>query len=240
MSNPINQKTMTNNQIAPATANANETACHLYFIEKLQCEGREGYTYNFYWDDAQNMIVQIHVGGYPDYAPSYVKPQPPSLPLNDEIKAKIEDYRRREVERKVDDMIVKWQEAIVEHDNAKLPQVIGQVVEVLKGKKKGFVGTIFWTGADKYGKGNYSRYSYGSARQAALVALVNDWSNYNLNTNKLYDRIGVKNEQGEVVFVGREQAKVLEGFIGGQVPSRDTLRNKVKSHEANYRAFLKW
>lgn len=240
MSNPINQRTMTNNQVAPATGNANQTAIYLYFIEQLQCEGREGYTYNYYWDDAQNMIVQIHVGGYPDYAPSYSKPVPPSLPLNDEIKVKIAEYQRKIVEEKVDAMIVKWQEAIVEHDNAKLPQVIGQVVEVVKGKKNGFVGTIFWTGADKY-KQQYNRYNrYGSARQAALIALANDWSNYNLNTNKLQERIGVKNADGEVVFVGRDQAKVLEGFIGGQVPSRDTLRNKVKNHEANYRAFLKW
>ena len=137
------------------------------------------------------------------------------ISMTDEIKALYEAAVERRREERFNDQLKRFQEELDEYNGKLLPQKKGQIVEILAGRSKGYVGKVTWFGKNKFNN-SYSR-NHLSINAQAIIAYCSQ-KPYSI-PNSGYDLIAVrpidtdKFPNGkEIIYIDPTNSRVIEGY----------------------------
>jgi len=209
-----------------------------YFLDSYTTQGQfEDRAMVVLWNDTDGKVERHQTYGWADYGqgavehPEYEKVTDESLKA--EIQAKVEAWEQSEFERKTQEELVRLQ-GLAEEFNALAPyQKKGQTVEVVQGRKHmGFVGVVFWEGMDRYERSSYG--VQGGWRASAILGMANEFCHPYKGSS--YTRIGVKNTEGEVIWINPKNVKVVEGFEAKE-PTLEEVQRRLKNRQSNQIAY---
>lgn len=201
----------------------------LFFIRTYDRSGIGGdeFRYIVVWNNTKKMIETLEIYAWTCFGEGghdYV-----TKPMNDEIKAMVEEYRTNQFNAQVEKEMVAINKEIDAFNEAKPYQRLGQSVEVFKGKNKGFSGKVFWEGNDTFKRSSSSNLTYN---QSTILAIID---NKVCKASKC-DRIGIKDLDGKVVFTSTSNCKVTNNFEPMSI-TRERVEEIVRRRNENWKAF---
>ena len=155
------------------------------------------------------------------------------IEMTDEIRALYESALLKKREEVVKSQFERYQKELDEYNSKFLPQRKGQIVEILDGRTKGYVGKVTWFGKSKFN----NAYSTGrkSVRAAMLTAIVSQRP-YEI-PNADCDLIAIRPLESEmfpngksIIYINPVKAKVVEGYDIVKI-NEDRLRYLIADSE---------
>lgn len=152
------------------------------------------------------------------------------IPCTDELLAEMKEVAFNEKMAAATSLYKKYTKELEEYNNTLRPQNKGQIVEILDGKHKGFVGRISWLGKNKY---NPTYTSKNNNFYASAFKMITDARPYCIPA-KNEELILVRDiENPEVkVYIDINKCKVVEGFIPVTI-TLDECKNYVGVEDSN-------
>ena len=202
-----------------------------YYLDSYTSEGQfETRAKVVLWNDTDGKVETHQTYGWTDYGQGEVERiSDESLRL--EIQAKVKAWEQSEFERKSQDELERLQGKADEFNTLAPYQKKGQTVVLLKGKNSKFEGVVFWEGMDRFDRDYSSQYTTATAQAIGMMA--DEFCNPYKGSK--FTRIGVKNDQGEVVWTKPSNVQVTDGFEAKE-PTLDEAKSRVKRDQSNWKA----
>ena len=182
--------------------------------------------YTIFYLDGEGHVSTVKVGTGWGQDFEDVAPNVNIIKMTDEIKEKYFAYLKKESERRAEEGLKKFQADVEKYNEARRPQKIGQIVEVLDGKHKGKFGKISWFGHNKFKR---SRYKSNSHWSMAVINYLSEMKPYVI-PNQDCDLILVRPDEGEKFYIDPSRCKVVEGFEPISITKED-VRRMNKHHD---------
>jgi len=196
---------------------------YLISIDHTQGVGEEREVTTF-WNDSTKKVERKTTYTWSDLGEGGTPIE--TLPMNPSIQSKVDTYQKNRFDEQVQKQFEQSQSECNEFNERKPYQNKGQVVSIIKGRKfNGEKGVVFWEGYDRY-----SNNSDMGFKASTILAIINDGK----PKASKFNRIGVRLNDEETVFVNTDYVKVVEGFIPVTVTKEDIVKLVLRRNE-NFR-----